>query len=411
MNKNISSPYEFSEFSIRLTKSLSKIDKKEQGIFFTPPDIAHKLIQECLQIKTPTTVLEPSAGSGEFIRVLDTVLSGAQIVAVEKNTDIFNCVSNISTSNPVEWIHSDFTHYSPLNDAKFDWIVGNPPYVVVGKDSIPDKYAKYMTGRPNIFGLFIVHSISMLSPDGILAFIVPKSFLNAGYYSLIRNYMKQTGRILKIIDFETNGGFIDTNQSTIGFIYQKTAGELAVECGHSLRIGDNYVFLENAGELRELFRGSTTLHKMGLFVKTGNVVWNQKKPLLTSDPTNTLLLYNSNISKDNTIRLMDFQNDEKKQYIQMPGTRDTVIIVNRGNGNSAYKHTYALVDGNTQPYLAENHLNVIYSETLSGEEKRILFERILISFKDPRTEQFIRTFLGNNGLSKTELETIFPIFI
>ena len=89
---------------------------------------------------------------------------------------------------------------------------------------------------------------------------------------------------------------------------------------------------------------------------------------------------------------------------------DMVIVVNRGNGNSAYKHTYAFVDG-SMPYLVENHLNVIYSDRLEGEEKRALFESILRSFQNPKTEQFIRAFLGNNGLSKTELETIFPIFV
>jgi hypothetical protein len=33
------------------------------------------------------------------------------------------------------------------------------------------------------------------------------------------------------------------------------------------------------------------------------------------------------------------------------------------------------------------------------------------SFKNPKTQIFIDLFLGNNGLSKTELETIFPIYL
>jgi adenine-specific DNA-methyltransferase len=403
----------FSALSVELTKSLSKTVKKEQGIFFTPPTIVAKLVQESLRVKTPKTVLEPSCGSGEFIRYMDTAFSGLQIDAVEQNTEIFQSVSTslAVTRNAIRWEHCDFLRFSPPDNRKYDWIVGNPPYAVVGKDVVPEKYAPYMVGRPNIFGLFIVHSMSMLAQDGLLAFIVPKSFLNAGYYANVRNYMKREGHIRNIIDFEKDGGFLETQQSTIGIIYQKTGNvPKPTECAYSLCIGDNYVFSENADELRELFAGSTTLKRLGLSVKTGNIVWNQKKPLLTDDTSKTLLLYNSNISKENTIRLMDFKNDEKKQYICIDGTRDMVIVVNRGNGNSAYNHTYAFVDGST-PYLAENHLNVIYSETLVGQDKRVLFESVLRSFQNPKTEQFIRTFLGNNGLSKTELETIFPIFV
>ena len=44
----------------------------------------------------------------------------------------------------------------------------------------------------------------------------------------------------------------------------------------------------------------------------------------------------------------------------------------------------------------------------SGKE---LYEKIINSFKNPKTQLFIDMYLGNNGLSKTELETIFPIYL
>ena len=94
------------------------------------------------------------------------------------------------------------------------------------------------------------------------------------------------------------------------------------------------------------------------------------------------------------------------------GTTQPVIVVNRGNGNSAYKLNYAFIDDTTAEYVVENHLNVIYSKTTRLKpELMTLFQQVLNSFKNERTQQFIKTFLGNNGLSKTELETIFPIYI
>jgi hypothetical protein len=44
---------------------------------------------------------------------------------------------------------------------------------------------------------------------------------------------------------------------------------------------------------------------------------------------------------------------------------------------------------------------------LGPEEK---LQKVIESFKDPRTKEFIQLFSGNNGLSKSELENILPIY-
>jgi hypothetical protein len=292
--------------------------------------------------------------------------------------------------------------------------VGNPPYVVCKKEDVPEVYQEFTVGRPNLFGTFILHSLSILRVGGILAFIVPKSFLNASYYSKIRNYIKSTCSILDIIDFETTADFLETQQSTFALIIRRLTEVPTVSlgpCRHSIKLGQNYVFCENADTINTLFQGSTTLERLGLRVKTGTVVWNQHKPILTHDNTKCLLVYNSNVSNDNTLQICEFGNDEKKQYIHMDGSRDRILVVNRGNGNSAYKLSYMQIGGQGQPeYLVENHLNMIISDTLIGDALTAVYDRVINSFKDARTAEFIKLFLGNNGLSKTELETIFPIY-
>jgi len=406
---------EFSQLTIDITKQLSKTVKKEQGIFITPKTIIRKLHDSIIKFvnlnESPCVdVLEPSCATCEMVSYLDGLYSNLFIDAIEMNTTIYDKIRNhFSFKNTVKLIQGDFIKYDP-NGKLYDLIIGNPPYLVIEKSAVPESYSEYIVGRPNLFGLFLLHSISMLKQNGILAFIIPKSFLNAAYYANIRHYLKSSGTILEIIDFEKDGGFIDTQQSTFGFIFKKTGHiDIPSECKYSIQFADNFMFADNANALRELLSGSTTLAKLGLTVKTGTVVWNQQKPILTSDSSKTLLLYNSNISKNNTIELLEFSNDEKKQYIQMVGSNSPAIVVNRGNGNSAYKLNYAFVDGTTT-YLAENHLNVISSK-LTGIERIELFQKILASFKNPKTEQFIKTFLGNNGLSKTELETVFPIYL
>jgi hypothetical protein len=90
----------------------------------------------------------------------------------------------------------------------------------------------------------------------------------------------------------------------------------------------------------------------------------------------------------------------------MDGRHQPILVVNRGNGNSKYKLTYALIESG--PYLIENHLNEIYYPNGANSA---MYEKIINSFKNPKTQLFIDMYLGNNGLSKTELETIFPIYL
>jgi hypothetical protein len=407
---------QYSQFSIDITQSLDKDEKKEYGIFITPKIIITKLVNSIIKYTSENginiqTILEPSCGTCEIVNYCDNVFNGIHLDAIEFNGKIFERIKDLTFKNNVNIIHQDFINFD--SQIKYDLIVGNPPYFVLEKGyKIPNKMEPYIYGRPNMFGLFIIQSIFMLGPNGILAFIIPKSFLNSSYYSKIRNFIKETCKIIEIIDFEKDNKFIDTQQSTFGIILKKESNKkmLLIECNYSIKFNDNFMFTNDCVFLKSLLEGTTTLAQLGLSVRTGNIVWNQHKDELTSDENETVLIYNTNLTKEHTIDLKSFKNEEKHQYIKKDGRINSILVVNRGNGNSAYKLNYALVS-NIGPYLIENHLNEIYSsKKIKKEDLIILFNKIIQSFENPKTQLFITTFLGNNGLSKTELETIFPIY-
>ena len=408
---------QYSQFSIDITRELSKDEKKEYGIFITPQIIIRKLFESITKCASDNginiqTILEPSCGTCELVNYCDRIFNGVHIDAIEFNSKIFDRIKGLSFKNKVSLHHQDFIDFN--SSIKYDLIVGNPPYFVLEKGyKIPKKMEPYICGRPNMFGLFIIQAISMIAPNGILAFIIPKSFLNSVYYSKIRNYIKETCKIIEIIDFEKDNKFIDTQQSTFGIILKKESNNkiLSIECNYSIKFNDNFMFTNDSVFLRSLLEGTTTLTKLGLNVRTGNIVWNQHKSELTDDKDETVLIYNTNLTKEHTIDLKTFKNEEKHQYIKKDGRIDPILVVNRGNGNSAYNLNYALVL-NIGPYLIENHLNEIYSPNKIKKEDLInLFNKIIQSFENPKTQLFIDLFLGNNGLSKTELETIFPIYL
>lgn len=404
---------QFSSLTIEITKKLTKSEKKEFGIFITPKSIINKLNNSIIEylgnnVSKIKNILEPSCGTCEIVKYCDETYSNVNIDAIEYNKKIYEAIKDLEFKNTVSVINTDFIQFKSKS---YDLIIGNPPYFVLKKSEIPKQYEKFIYGRPNIFGVFILHSLSLLNPGGILAFVIPKSFLNSLYYSKIRNLIKDTCSIVKIEDYSELNDFIDTDQATFGLIIQKNiSNTVAEECDYSMVFNNNYIFTDSSNELKKLFEGSTTLEKMKLKVRTGQIVWNKYKEKLTDNEDDTILVYNSNITKDNKFVLKEFNSEEKKQYIDIDGRNDPVLVVNRGNGNSAYKLNYALIEKG--PFVIENHLNEIYSPK-QVEKKKLLeiYNKIINSFKNPKTKKFIELFLGNNGLSKTELETIFPIYL
>lgn len=296
--------------------------KKEFGIFITPNCIIQKLISSTLRFIVLQTIiirniLEPSCGTCEFIKYIDSTWSNVQITGIELNETVFQSIKDLSFKNNVSLHKGDFLKYK--NENTYDLIIGNPPYFVVKKEEVPIEYKEYISGRPNIFGIFILHSISLLKPGGILAFVISKSFLNSAYYSKIREYIKKNCEILSIEDYQNLNQFIDTEQSTFGIILRKLAvlNTDFTDCKFSIKLGKMIVFTDDSTKLKKLLEGSTTIQKIGLKVRTGKIVWNEHKLELTNDKQSTPLIYNTNITKQNTIQLKEFKNKKRDNILNL----------------------------------------------------------------------------------------------
>ena len=148
----------FSDLSYRLTKLLNKKEKKDNGIYFTPPNTVIKSLDILLNIFNPylfNNILEPSCGYCEFIDKIRNYYPNASITGIEYNKIIYdNIKNNYSDDNNINIINHNFLK-TQFNE-KFDLIIGNPPYYVIKKSDVEDYYYNYFDGRPNIFILFII---------------------------------------------------------------------------------------------------------------------------------------------------------------------------------------------------------------------------------------------------------------
>jgi type I restriction-modification system DNA methylase subunit len=406
-------PFSYSELSVTLTHQISKNDKKDGGIYFTPPktiDYNLKLLDEF--IPTIRNVLEPSCGSCEFIVALNNKYQNLNITGIELNETIYESIKPLENEHITLYNQS----YLEWNDTtKYDLIIGNPPYFVMSKTDVNSTYYNYFDGRPNIFILFLIKSLKLLNPDGILSFILPKNFLNCLYYNKTRRYILKKFKIINIIICDDN--YLETKQDTIMLIIQ-----------NKVDLNQNYKFTlmenveedfpeddvifgspENIIQLKLLYENSTTLSKLNFTVNVGNIVWNQVKDQLTDDTTKTLLIYSSDI-RNNELCLQNYSNEDKKNYINRQGFNTSVLVINRGYGVGKYKFEYCLIEGNVE-YLIENHLICVkYNLPINPDELISLYERIINSFENEKTKQFIQLYFGNNAINTTELQNILPIY-
>jgi adenine-specific DNA-methyltransferase len=408
----------FIDLSNQLNKILDKNTKKTNGIFFTPKEYRHKLLQsvKCSLDSsgfTPENVLEPSFGSGEFIEDIMELLPSLKITGVELNSLLFEKVSEKLHDENLELINMDFIKYNPKKS--FDLIVGNPPYVVI-KDTIPDEFKEISSGRPNLYCWFIHKCIRLLSEQGVLAFVIPNSILNTAYYEMLRKYIVDTCDIIDIISFDGKKSlFTDTDQATIGFILRKRPAEATPSKKYIIDHKTRLFFSSNYKFLLEKLVKYPCLKQLGVSVKTGTVVWNQHKEKLKANPTEgQLLIYSTNIKKGKFIPFIDnVSKNDKKQYIKIEKKeliKGPVILMNRGYGNTSYDPNIMFVEdtipGHPDGFYVENHLNIIYPTT---DETKGTIKRVYEYLTSEDNIAYIKMFTGNGAMSKTEIETLLPI--
>lgn len=219
----------------------SLVDKdaaNEKGIVFTPKIIADYIVEKTLQnlgnSASQITLIDPGCGSGIFLvaaaeylyshysipmhQIINQLIYGLDID--ENNVRRCKLVLRLLSTKyqdeneikphvvcgdtlKVDWVGT-------FGCAKFDFIIGNPPYV--NPHDLPKETVDYLkasfettkSGVFNIFYAFIEQSMKYLSYEGCLGFIVPNNFLTIKSAKTLRNYLQKSKYIKSILDFGEN---------------------------------------------------------------------------------------------------------------------------------------------------------------------------------------------------------------
>lgn len=360
------------EFYSKKTEEVLKISKSERkktGLFPTEKKVVDSVLSK-LNIGKEDFVLEPSFGTGEFLIPLSFLSDN--VYGVEFDKDIYNNFGNCYNDDFLTW----------ETNLKFDFIIGNPPFFETNK--YKELFSSISYGRNNIYSFFIKKSIDLLKEGGTLAFITPRTINTGKYFYKVREYIIQNTDIIDLYDIEN---FENVSQDLQVMVLQKkkNTGNFIV------KKKDFSIFSTEFRKINKLVKDYYSISDLGFEVKTGSVVWNQKKELLTTDDCETLLVWAENIKDFSLVKL----SNREFQFIKENPLYKKGIVVNRVFSN---KLNFAFVD---EPFLAENHVNVIINK-----ENKISYEELFELIKKSNINDYVGLFSGSTQISKSELEEL-----
>jgi hypothetical protein len=128
-----------------------------------------------------------------------------------------------------------------VEEGGFDVVIGNPPWVFTRHVDLGDNIKKYyqfshfsgltgfqtgksrQSGKVNLYAIFLLQGIRLLSKKGMFGFILPNNILRATVYDIIRKYVLDNCCIDQIVDLKT-GVFENVTASTVILILEKNKG-------------------------------------------------------------------------------------------------------------------------------------------------------------------------------------------
>ncbi|MFN6378948.1 MAG: Eco57I restriction-modification methylase domain-containing protein [Flavobacteriales bacterium] len=226
-----------SDFADRLgvfyTQQVTASHKKVNGQYFTPTAIARLLASYSDASKRSLRILDPGCGTGilsctliEHLANSERGIEQIELVVYETDNEVIPFTRQ-ALNNLASWLINKGVKFSYVLhqmdfvlenasvlysssllslfeernniDTNFDVIISNPPYFKLSKE---DKRAlvsqMLVSGQPNIYSIFMGVASKLLSAEGELIFITPRSFASGNYFRAFREFFFRAVQIEKI---------------------------------------------------------------------------------------------------------------------------------------------------------------------------------------------------------------------
>ena len=314
----------FIERTNKYIDSIPKKERKKYGQFFTSKETARFMagLYNIPRNLSKVRILDAGAGTGilscallERMEQIEFVQS-IELTCYENDNNILDLLKEnlqaykenskknihieIITDNYITSQYLEFNHMSCGNLKKYDFVIGNPPYMKISKDA-PEAAAmpEVCYGAPNLYFLFAAMGLYNLTDDGEMVYIIPRSWTSGAYFKRFRQYFLTEGKLEYIHLFVSRNKVFDKEdvlQETIIIKAKKTYivpekvmitssqsnsdfdNLTSLKVPYSLVVSGNdfYVYLvtgeREVSVLERLNKFNKTLPDIGLKMKTGLTV-------------------------------------------------------------------------------------------------------------------------------------------
>jgi adenine-specific DNA-methyltransferase len=376
--------------------------RKALGQFFTPEPLREALLER-LPLGRAPRILDPACGTGEFLLSAARRWPDAELVGWDVDPAVLEAARDLAPGAAIRRRDALRAAFRP----SFDAVIGNPPYFEFRPDAtIRRRYEDAISGRVNAYALFVMLGVELLRPGGWLAYVVSSSMTNGAFFRSLREYLLERCAVEWLSIPADTALFEGAQQQVVLLVVRKGGTDRG---RHIFRRNGHVLLAERPEELEALYEGRTTLGDLGWDVRTGTVVWNQRRDDLTDDPRDAVRLIWSHQVGEGELRLDETRGNRPAFVRNVTPRTGPAVVVNRVTGAGRRARLRAAVVPRGMRFVAENHVNVAFPPFWGAEARAV--ERIARSLRDPAAAAAVRRITGNTQISRTELRDLVPVAV
>lgn len=285
--------------------------RRNQAVYFTPPRLAESLVGLAAKVGFDMhrhTAIDPAAGGAAFLSTLASKMRSANvgtnsILKRLRGIEIDPGLARLAEILIGEQLKTEFPKASVVKNAnslncsiaeQFDLVVANPPYGRLSLDKVPTSHWQNVchSGHINKYALFTELCFRLVKPGGLIALVLPSSFIAGPLYDLLRTFIRSRGQIAYLGSVaRRNDMFADVAQDVSAIVIKAGAEHKSsdqVSLGHF--VGGGIFKAVTAARLpsdvaapwpvvtstKSLIVGGSTFEDYGAKLRAGYFVWNRE---------------------------------------------------------------------------------------------------------------------------------------